>query len=953
MSENDPVDLAGIPVFTGDLALLDTKVTALAKSGEAISTAAGDVHSSFGGLQAFYKAPEADQLFATTKPVADRGHSLKSDLATITGALSTYSDEAHPLVEKLKELKRDAGAFLVKANADDKWREDGDLIDENRHRHDEIIETWTAFQNVERACHNKIVALVGGPLLKVDDGSGKEHTYGYDADALKQAKGLPWGDPVEESKPWWHLHEHALDFAKGFVIDGVVGTVKGLGTLVGTDGWESTKQAWTGLGKLATGLALGNPYMGGALFWSVPEDKLPSWLRDSRAAVKETGKALLAWDQWGENPSRAAGAVTFNVVTTVFTGGTGGAASGTGKAALAAKALSTAGKVGRFVDPMTYVFKGAGMGLTKARDVVAGLRGVGNVEIALPKGAISLPEGAFKLPDGTLHLPEGAAVPEGAFEVPSNSVKLPDGAEIPAGAVDLGDGVVRLPEGMAPPAGSLTLPEGALKLPEGTTALPEGAAKLTDPHGNTVYVDGPGNLLKEDGTLLQHHTAAKPENPATGANTPATHTPSPQPALVGAHSVGSTDGAIRMGDEAGDVGRVGDDLGDAGRVGDDANGANGTPGGAANHLPGGSAGHHMPSNSVDGGGPAGHQPTNNLDGGTPGGSHPEPTGAGGRDAPGGADHAMGGADPANDVTASPAHQADQGSAADNGGIAAERELTAAERKELQDRHVWLANNNDVWRDAHYRSDGHRWNKNIKVDGVELPILKKDANGGWIAKYDLPHGPSEIKHSRTPLKPDSADPRHLPKLDEAAKNSRVSVDLANSEKEFKENPSLQNRSGLETATDAYRDQLADTPNNSKHSERLGEMASRLHAIPKIFPTAKHVDLLRTPNGANMLDDLYELGDDGGYLIVEQKGPKANLNPPRLGAGPAAQMMVKQGTRPYLETIFHEMWRRGGEDRKLADKLFEALESKKLQYVLVKGKESAGSYDGSVLEHFEIY
>ncbi|SFY36898.1 hypothetical protein, partial [Streptomyces atratus] len=70
MSDTEPVDPVGIPVFTGDLALLDTKVTALSGHGAAIATAAGDVHSSFGGLSAFYKAPEAEQLFATTAPVA-------------------------------------------------------------------------------------------------------------------------------------------------------------------------------------------------------------------------------------------------------------------------------------------------------------------------------------------------------------------------------------------------------------------------------------------------------------------------------------------------------------------------------------------------------------------------------------------------------------------------------------------------------------------------------------------------------------------------------------------------------------------------------------------------------------------------------------------------------------------------------------------------------------------
>ncbi|CAM5708825.1 hypothetical protein SALBM217S_04197 [Streptomyces griseoloalbus] len=58
----------------------------------------------------------------------------------------------------------------------------------------------------------------------------------------------------------------------------------------------------------------------------MPEDKLPSYLRDSRNTVKEAGKALVAWHQWGDNPARAGGAVTFNVLTTVFTGGAGAAA---------------------------------------------------------------------------------------------------------------------------------------------------------------------------------------------------------------------------------------------------------------------------------------------------------------------------------------------------------------------------------------------------------------------------------------------------------------------------------------------------------------------------------------------------------------------------------------------------------------------------------------------------
>ncbi|MFD8404565.1 hypothetical protein ACFV1G_07760 [Streptomyces anulatus] len=481
MSDSEPVILEGIPVFTGDLALLDTKVSALAEDGAKIATAAGDIHSSFGGLQAFYTAPEADQLFATTKPVADRGAALKSDLATITGALGTYSNDAYPLVEKLRQLKRDAGAFLVKANADDDWREDGDLVEENNRRRDEIAETWAAFQAVERACYNKIISLVPhGTPLGTDDGSGRKGMYGYDAAALKQAKGLPWGDPVKESTPWYHVHEHTWDFVKGFAVDGVWATVKGLGTLTGFDGWDAAKQAWTGLGNLTTGviLTIAAPHV----LWLTPEDKLPGFARDARRAMTETGKALIAYDQWGENPARAGGAVTFNVLTTVFTGGAGGGVSGAGKAAVAAKALSFANKAGRFVDPTTYLFKGASTGLTKISDVMAGLRGTGNIEIPpLPNTVFTLPEGGIRLSDGTVSLPEGAAIPEGA-------VKLPD---------------------------------GTIKLPDGVIALPEGTVRSPLDHG-PAYMGREGNLYNEDGSIAQRaedatHEKSPEESPSRTA----------------------------------------------------------------------------------------------------------------------------------------------------------------------------------------------------------------------------------------------------------------------------------------------------------------------------------------------------------------------------------------------------------------------------------------------------
>ncbi|WP_406474377.1 hypothetical protein [Streptomyces platensis] len=946
-----PVDPADVPVFTGDLDVLETKIKVLSRGGSTIETAGSDVHKSFGGLAAFYKAPEAEQLFGVTKPVEDTAHDLGQDMHVIAKALGTYAREITPLIEKFKQLKKEAADFQANKAAEDDWSEDGDLTDENLARRNKIAEVWTAFQEAERNCHAKIVGLVNGKALHVIDATHKTG-YGYNAEDLKQAKSLPWGDAVEESIPGWQVWEHAWEFGKGFVVDGAGAGVEALKTLFGGYGGDAAGEAWLGLAKLSTGITIttGLPFLAGAYF-TTPGHMLPSWLRESRTAMLETGKAFVAWDQWGSNNSRAAGAVTFNVLSAVITRGGGSAVAGAGKAATAAKAISVGSKVAQAIDPMTYVAKGAGVGLSKIRGVMAGLKTAGHLEVPkVSDGDFSLPEGAQELPDGTIQLPKDAAIPEGATRLSGGRIKLPED--------------------------TVTLPPGTVKSPL---------------DGPGRYVGTDGSLYREDGSLLQKGDQAEKEsvpNPKAGADNPRIEAPAQQkqPALAG------------VGGRGDDTLRVGSDVPEPGRSGHNAGHSEAGPrdnipmGRAGDHTaPGGNTGNHMPLNNLDNGaGGAGRAGDNtpttgdgrtdtpstsgtgadspstgggrNLpdssttDNGLPGSGHPENPNAGGLDdATHGADDATDGAGHAGDDADAPANHADGGTGTGDHGNAGERELTAAERKKLQDKHVWLANNNPEWLDKYYRaSDGHRWSKTVKVDGVELPILKKLPDGSFVAKYDLPHGPSEVKHGRTPLKPDSTDPAHLPKLNEAAKNSRVSVDLTNAEREFKENPSTENQAALDDARKAYRDQLGDIPNNSKHSEKLGEMAARRHAIPTLFKdrNPEWIRLPKTPNGANMLDDLYKL-DDGSYLVVEEKGPKADLNPPRLGAGTAANMMVKQGTKPYLQTIFHEMWKRGGKDRELAEALFDALEDGKLQYVLVKGKEKGGSYDGSVLEHFKVY
>ncbi|MFE6906913.1 hypothetical protein [Streptomyces erythrochromogenes] len=944
MSGNAPVDPAEIPVFTGNLAVLDEKVKLISSGGATVSTKASDVHTSFGGLQAFYQAPEADQLFATTKPVSDLGLKLSTDMCTIAGALGTYSRDAAPVIKKLENLRAEAEAFRTKVADDDKWREDGDLIDENLERRNKVAEVWEEFHAVERAAHAKIVALVGGKPLRVNDGSNAPDMYGYDAEALKQAKSLPWGDAVEESIPAWQVWEHAWEFGKGIVVDGVWGTLKGLGGLVGLQGWDVFKQSWTGLAKLGTGLAISTIPGVGPLFLAAPDDKLPSWLRDSRTAMKETGKALLAWDQWGSNPSRAAGAVTFNVVTTIFTGGAGGAASGAGKAGAVAKTLSFAGKAGHAIDPMTYIFKGAGAGFSKIGDVMAGLKGMGKVEVPNINldGAIALPEGAVHLPDGAIHLPSGSAVPDGA-------IKLPD---------------------------------GNIKLPEGTTTLPPGTVKLPV-DGPSQFMDPKGNIYDADGAITQHAKDAPTGKPDAGADVPRTEAPkadTPSTARVPEREL------VGVGARGGDNGiNLGSNISDPVHALDNGpRGVDTTPGGhAGDHTPGGHAPDNMPRgdlNTPGGPRPDSPSPTGATHADTPStaGTHADGPSGGAThgDGPGGTGDALGGRGPidfddipqlGDDAARGAGDGTPPGGGQDGGQTppASGQQLTPEQVKAKQDEFVQKANDDKAWFEQYYRVDGHRHSIQTKIDGVELPILAKDSEGAWISKNSLPSAGSETKFGKDPLVRDETHPA-IDHLDDVARDRKVSVDLANAERAHKNAPNADTLDALAKAQERFDTRMTErwgegTSNNTAFSERLGEDAARLHVVPEKFPGSVEQPLPKTPNGANMFDQLYRR-PDGKLMVIEAKAPSSGLLW-RKGFGEAKGFMVKQGTEPYLRTIIAEMKRRPDlevtdaagnvwTNAALAKELKTALDNGNLEYAMVKATDGGNKYAGAVLEFFKI-
>ncbi|WP_369216040.1 hypothetical protein [Streptomyces flavofungini] len=372
------IDPAGIPQFHGSWEELAKDVSSLRDDAIGIRNGGADIHSRFQMLGAYYTAPEAEDLFATTQPVMDEADTFATRLETVADALDTFAAEARPLAEKLESLRSSAEKFAASVEGDDDWTDDGDKTARNNGLWADVNATRSAFQDAENRAATKISALVGGPRFIKDDGShtSTEQTvmYGYDTDLLNQAKDLPWGNPVSQTTPSDDYLAHFKHFViDGFVVDGAGATVQGLGTLVGIGG--SAKEAWSNLGDVIAG---------GFRYAMTPVD----WIKDQtlfadvdnetatrqKAAFRAFGKAMVAWDEWEEHPVQAAGTTTFNALTLaagplgwIAKGGSAAAKAGLGaKAAGAgAKAAGIGAKIGTYADPLSAALTVGSKGISK------------------------------------------------------------------------------------------------------------------------------------------------------------------------------------------------------------------------------------------------------------------------------------------------------------------------------------------------------------------------------------------------------------------------------------------------------------------------------------------------------------------------------------------------------------------------------------------------------------
>ncbi|MET9603980.1 hypothetical protein ABZZ17_02820 [Streptomyces sp. NPDC006512] len=528
MTDHVPINPCTIPQFTGNLESLELDKAKLTTAAGTFRDAGSNVDSEFQGLSAFYSAPEAAKLFATTKPVKTDSDFFADQLESAAKALGEYVTEARPIVARLKELQMKATAFTSKISGDEHWKDDGDKIDENNDLIHDVNAAAEAFWAAERTCANKIRALYCAPPLVADDGSHGANMYGYKAEDLNKVQDLPWGSQLEETHRAWEVGYWVKSFVwDGIIVDGIWGTLKGLGTLVGFGGLDAMGQAWTGLAKLATGLVITAIPGANVAFWTADEKDLPGWLRDSRTAMKETGKALVAWDEWGKNPARAAGAVTFNVVTTVFTGGAGAVA----KTGAVAKVIGAAGKAGRLIDPITYIGKAGSLAKLKIGDLFTNL---GKVDGAFPKiddvvwkdlPKADAPGITFPHPDDTVRLPDDSLGRPQYYDKTTNQLLDHTGApkqdltSVPKGPDHpLAETPAREPVPVGAPAHSVAgTADNAAHAPGGAaTHTPGGVADNTARNSHTDPTNPTGAGTRTDTTPTGGGTHT--DTPSTGGN---------------------------------------------------------------------------------------------------------------------------------------------------------------------------------------------------------------------------------------------------------------------------------------------------------------------------------------------------------------------------------------------------------------------------------------------------
>ncbi|MGP3533807.1 hypothetical protein ACTU3I_03355 [Microbacterium sp. RD1] len=370
------------------------------------------VHRKWQGMAAVYVAPESGTVLDLMSPVNSQATLVGDNLTTVSSALADFAEAVRPIKTALDQLRLDAEAFRAEiaggvsvrevnpawqsAQYSGSWNAYGATTDSDVEQYRTVTKEWHEVQEyvdrnndlirdvnaqqvllweAERDCANKIRALYGADPLR--SAQSEDDPLAYGLDEIPEGTEMPWGAEVERTEGCGEATANFVfkDFLwEGIVVNGIWGTVEGLGTLVlgynpETGGFfdgEVWGGAWTGLGMIVAAGAMNTGVLaplfqadsmmeqfGGGGF-------LPQEVRDFKAQADETainaGKALIAWDKWQDDPGTALGESVFNIGTALIPGGA--AIAGVKTAGTAASVLSKIARFTDMVDPASWALNG-------------------------------------------------------------------------------------------------------------------------------------------------------------------------------------------------------------------------------------------------------------------------------------------------------------------------------------------------------------------------------------------------------------------------------------------------------------------------------------------------------------------------------------------------------------------------------------------------------------------
>nr|WP_297426689.1 hypothetical protein [uncultured Actinotalea sp.] len=469
------IDPSAIPGTALDPDAVLAAADELARGGVEVRDIGADVVAQWRQLSGHYEAPEAPRLFTAMNPVESKSREFGDDVEKVASALRAYAEEIRPIKTALAGVRGRAWGFVGRTNSDPEWQYKQELVDENTALVREVNGLQVQLWEAERRCANAIRALYGAAAWRA--ATSADDPLGYGISEIPTDADAPWGSEVPRKD---HCPKSAGVSVKRFVWDGIVvdglwGTVTGLGMLVGIDGsgwsWDTMKTSWVGMGSLIG-------YAGGEWSWGNAGN---AWL--------ELGKGLIAYDTWGDDPARAAGGAVFNIATILVpagaaVSGTKGAATAAGNGARVSSWLQAGARVVDFTDPVALTVRGARAAMPHLDDLATGLVNLGR--------GIEIPDLSSALDDvaGTGGVDDVVRSVDGTSDVPP--VRDPQTTTSPVrGDGPAGTGSAADPSGSPAPVRE--------PVPVGAGAAADAPAPVRGPEAPTTST--PGHAVADAGAV--------------------------------------------------------------------------------------------------------------------------------------------------------------------------------------------------------------------------------------------------------------------------------------------------------------------------------------------------------------------------------------------------------------------------------------------------------------------